>query len=260
MKQTLKGISKGQCDFSGKEKFVLQPNFGWPFRLLAFLIAFAVFFQGPVLVAATITWDPFKLYSSGSLGVSSGGTYGGTFSTLSSGHWLASGSLGSTVVPGTSDIVILNLGSAGYTINLSTGTIASIAGGTVSAGTGLAGTTISFAGSGTLAIGGTGFTVNAGTLSLGTTVLVRLLASQTWSVSTGSQMVVAGTITGTGFDLTKSGSGILTLSGSGGYTGSTYITAGTLSAGTGSLANTGTIVLSGGSLLAVDAKSGALFT
>ena len=84
MKQTLKGISKGQCDFSGEEKFVLQPNFGWPFRLLAFLIAFAVFFQGPVLVAATITWDPFKLYSSGSLGVSSGGTYGGTFSTLSS--------------------------------------------------------------------------------------------------------------------------------------------------------------------------------
>ncbi len=259
MKQTLKGISKSQCDFSREEKFVPQPNFGWPFRLLAFLIAFAVFFQGPVLVAATITWDPFKLYSSGSLGVSSGGTYGGTFSTLSSGHWLASGSLGSTLVPGSSDIVILNLGSANYSISLS-GTIASIAGGTVSAGTGLAGTTISFAGSGTLAIGGTGFTVNAGTLSLGAPVLVRLLASQTWSVSTGSQMVVAGTITGTGFDLTKSGGGILTLSGSGGYTGSTYITAGTLNAGTGSLANTGTIVLSGGSLSAVDVKSGALFT
>ena len=261
MKQTLKGISKSQSDFSGAEKFIPQPNFGWPFRLLAFLIAFAVFFQGPVLVAATITWDPFKLYSSGTVGVSSGTAYSGTFSTLSSGHWLATGStLGSTVVPGTSDVVILNLGSASYSITLSTGTIASIAGGTVSAGSGLAGTTVSFAGSGTLAIGGTGFTVNAGTLSLASSVLVKLLASQTWSVSAGSQMLVAGTITGTGFDLTKSGGGILTLSGSGGYTGSTYITAGTLSAGTGSLANTGTIVLSGGSLSAVDVKSGALFT
>jgi fibronectin-binding autotransporter adhesin len=257
MKQTRKGISQLQEYSLGGEQVTAQKNFSWPFRLLAFLIAFIVFFQGPALVAATITWDPFKIYTSASVG-SGTSTFGGTFTisgiTTPGGHW-ASGTIGSAV-PTINDSVILNLGSSNYSINLLSGTSVSVGSLAVSIGTGAAGTTISLGtfASGTLTVGSLGITVNAGTLSIGSPTKVSLgSSSETWTVNTGSQLIVAGSIVGTGSALTIAGGGLVVFSGSNSYTGGTTLNGGTLSIsgsqnlGAGSLAfNSGSLLLSSG--------------
>ena len=85
-------------------------------------------------------------------------------------------------------------------------------------------------------------------LNLGTGA-VTLNATRTITVNSGN-LTVGGAISGTGFGLTKNGSGTLILSGSNSYSGNTTINAGTLQASvTGALANTTIINLNGGSLL-----------
>jgi fibronectin-binding autotransporter adhesin len=81
-------------------------------------------------------------------------------------------------------------------------------------------------------------------------VPVALGASGSWSVDTSS-LSVSGAITdgGSGFGITKTGSGTLTLTGASTYTGATVINAGTLQVGTGgSLSNTVVTVNAGGAL------------
>src|SRR4029077_18849597 len=63
-------------------------------------------------------------------------------------------------------------------------------------------------------------------LNLGTGA-VTLGASRTVTVN-GSTLTVGGVISGSGFSLTKAGSGTLTLSGANTYTGGTTLNAGTL--------------------------------
>ena len=228
MKQPSEGLHQHHNHLSGEERFTTKTQFGWPFRLLAFFVAFIVFFQGPLLVAATI----------------SAGT----------------SDLGSAVA-GDPSVVNFNLGTSSYNANVLNGSLVSIGGGTLALGTGAQGNTVTIGGAGTLTIGGTGFSVNAGTLALGGSLAVTLLASQSWSVTTGLQMSVAGSISGSA-DLTKKLGGVLTLSGANTYTGSTIVAGGTLNAVAGALANTGTISLSSAlsSLNAADAKSGVTFS
>jgi autotransporter-associated beta strand protein len=57
--------------------------------------------------------------------------------------------------------------------------------------------------------------------------------TNTWSVSSGVTMAVSGILSGSGASFVKNGSGLLTLSGSNTYTGTTTISGGTLSVGNG---------------------------
>ena len=100
-------------------------------------------------------------------------------------------------------------------------------------------------------------TANTAALTFTISESIALGASQTWGVTNGgttgtANLVVSGNISGTGYGITKTGNGTLTLSGNNNtYTGTTTISLGTLS-----LANTGAnnktivgdILINGGAL------------
>ena len=98
-------------------------------------------------------------------------------------------------------------------------------------------------------------------LNMGTGA-VALGASRTVTVN-GGNLTVGGVISGSGFSLTKAGTGTLILGGANSYTGGTTLTVGTLainnsgSGGTTSAIGTGTLTISGGTL---DNRSGFTVT
>ncbi len=110
----------------------------------------------------------------------------------------------------------------------------------------------------TLSLGGavTGLTTGAGAVTIGSAVAnqavnIALGASQTWNIGAGG-MTVNNPIGGSTFGLTKTGSGLLTLTGANTFTGTTTINLGTLNLGggtaSGSINSTIILALGGGSL------------
>jgi autotransporter-associated beta strand protein len=87
--------------------------------------------------------------------------------------------------------------------------------------------TLTLSSSGTAITTGTG-AVTIGSASANQNVNVALGASQTWNVGSGG-LTVTNVVSGTGFGITKSGAGTLTLQGANTYTGATQINAGTVS-------------------------------
>ncbi len=184
-------------------------------------------------------------------GLLSGGTLNAT------GYSLTGGTI-TTVLGGGAALLTVN-GSG--TVNLNTP--ATYGGGTtVNSGTLVLGVTNTLLNTGTVSLTG-------GELSLGGTLqtvgilnldggLLRsgTLVGSDYLLNSGS---VSAILSGAAA-LTKSGSGNVTLSGVNTYSGATQINAGTLTAGTGALANSATLSVSGGSLAAVDFKTGASLT
>lgn len=104
-----------------------------------------------------------------------------------------------------------------------------------------------------------GLTVGTGAVTIGSVtanqgVLVALGASQTWNVDSGG-LTTRNIISGTGFGITKTGAGTLTLSGASTFTGGTTLSAGSLLVGNASGAGTGTIILNGGTFGASGAQT-----
>ena len=100
---------------------------------------------------------------------------------------------------------------------------------------------------------GAGITVNSGlgavTETIGANVVLG--STQTWTVTdAASTLAVSGTVSGSGSNLTKSGSGTLVLSGTNSYSGSTGVTAGILNIQSGgALAGSSGVTVSGGAAL-----------
>jgi len=115
----------------------------------------------------------------------------------------------------------------------------------------------------TLTLGTGGLTTGTGAVTIGSAtanqnINIALGGSQTWTIGSGG-LTAANVISGTGFDLTKAGTGTLTLSGANTYTGATTINAGILSvssladgasnSGIGASTNVATnLILNGGTL------------
>jgi autotransporter-associated beta strand protein len=96
---------------------------------------------------------------------------------------------------------------------------------------------------------GANLALDVGTITLG--------ASQPWNVGTSRNLAASSVITGSGFGLTKTGAGTLTLSGANTYTGTTTMSAGTLklSGGNNRLLSAGTVSFTGTSTLYLDGVS-----
>jgi fibronectin-binding autotransporter adhesin len=232
---------------------------------------------GTLILAGANTYTGNTTINAGTLQLGNGGTSG---SLSTSSNITVNGTLAfnrsNDVVQGTdfkSSVVISGTGSL---VQMGTGNLTLNAANTYSGGTTLnSGTLVinnaSAIGSGTFSInGGTLNNTSGSTITLSTnnaqswngdfaftgtndlnlgTGAVTLNATRTITVNSGN-LTVGGTISGTGFGLTKNGTGTLILSGSNSYTGNTTINAGTLQASvTGALGNTTIINLNGGSLL-----------
>lgn len=114
----------------------------------------------------------------------------------------------------------------------------------------------------TLSIGSGGVTVasgGSGSVTFDSSLPVALTANQSWTVGGTSVLTAAGGISGSGFGITKAGSGTLTLSGGNGFSGAVTISGGVLqvssvhnggiNSGLGASSSTATnLVLNGGTL------------
>jgi autotransporter-associated beta strand protein len=91
--------------------------------------------------------------------------------------------------------------------------------------------------------------IDASALSSGTTTitgLVALTSNQSWSLGSGASLTSSAVVSGTGFGITKTGAGTLTLAGANTYTGGTTVTEGTLLLGNAAGAGAGMVTLNGG--------------
>ncbi|MCX6920859.1 MAG: autotransporter-associated beta strand repeat-containing protein [Verrucomicrobia bacterium] len=103
---------------------------------------------------------------------------------------------------------------------------------------------------GTLKLGVSGIDIQTNASSTVTTISAPLTlgANQTWNVTdAGQSLSVSGGLDGSGFSLTKSGAGTVTVSTVASYTGATVVNAGTLSL-VGGNANTSSVTINGGTL------------
>lgn len=162
--------------------------------------------------AASLSWD-----QTGSGGL--GGT--GTWDTTTINWWNGASDEAWSDTTGTTDIATFagtpgtvtlgtNLGALGLVFNTTGYTIAT--------------------GTNTLTLGSNG--IDASGLSSGTTTIsgnLALGANQTWNVGSGATLAASAIVSGTGFGITKSGAGTVTLQGANTYTGATTINAGTVS-------------------------------
>lgn len=86
-----------------------------------------------------------------------------------------------------------------------------------------------------LTVGASGINVQANAAAATISSSVVLGAAQTWSNSSTNALTVGGIVSGSGFNLTKGGSGTLVLTGANSYTGSTSVSGGTLQLGNGTI-------------------------
>ncbi|MGC3992466.1 MAG: autotransporter-associated beta strand repeat-containing protein [Chthoniobacteraceae bacterium] len=190
--------------------------------------------------AATYSWD-----ASLTPATASGGT--GTWD-LSTANW-SNGTTDQAWTDTTGSSDIASLGGTAGTVTL----------GTSLGANGLVFTTTGYTiatGANTLTLGSSG--IDASALSSGTTTLtglIALAASQSWNVGSGAVLTSSAVISGTGYSITKTGSGTLTLSGADTFTGGVNLNAGTLLLGNAAGAGTGTLTLNGGTLGATGALS-----
>lgn len=128
------------------------------------------------------------------------------------------------------------------------------AAGTITLGEAITAGSLTFQTNGyTLALGGFTLNLNSGiTANEGATISgagsIVFGANNTWSVASDKTLTVSSNIGASAFSLTKTGAGILSLTGTNSYTGGTSINAGTLSFANGSLGTTGAITMGGGTL------------
>lgn len=87
---------------------------------------------------------------------------------------------------------------------------------------------------------------------------IALVANSTITVNPGSTAQIADVISGTGFVLTKNGSGLLTLTGANTYTGGTTISAGTLKVASGGSLGPGGVTVSTGAKLMFEASNSTI--
>jgi len=142
---------------------------------------------------------------------------------------------GSTTPTSADDLTILGPANVAGTLNIN---VAAAAAANTINFTNTAATTLTNTTSGanqtlTLSSSGTAITTGTGAVTIGSAtnlqnVNIALGASQTWNIGSGG-MTVMNVISGTGFGITKSGSGTLTLQGLNTYTGATTVSTGTLS-------------------------------
>lgn len=127
---------------------------------------------------------------------------------------------------------------------------------------------VNIGGSNTLTISGTGATTGininsgAGLTTIGSNLVLGNL-SQNITVNNADGLLISGVVGG-GNGLTKSGTGVLTLTGIETYTGATAVTSGILKIGDGvtpgtSIAASNSVLVSNNSLLAINLKSGEAF-
>lgn len=193
--------------------------------------------------------------TAGAVVLSGGSLSGGTLNAT--GYLLTGGTI-TTVLGGGTALLTVN-GSS--TVNLNAA--ATYGGGTtVNSGTLVLGVTNTLLNTGTVGLTGGELSLGGNLQTIGILNLDGgLLRSGTlngsaYLLNAGS---VSAILSGTAA-LTKAGSGNVTLSGVNTYSGATQINGGTLTAGTGALANSPTLSVSGGSLAAVDFKTGASLT
>jgi len=161
--------------------------------------------------------------------------------TLGGDFGIASGTLNKS---GSGTVTISTANTYAGGTNISEGTLALAASGTLGATTGA----LSLSG-GALDLGGTSQTVGATTLGGAATIGNGTLSVASLSASNAAgNALVSANLTGSG-GVSKSGAGTLTLSGNNSFTGATVINGGTLAlAGSGSLGATSSVTLGGGSL------------
>ncbi len=167
--------------------------------------------------------------------------------------WSATGSWSTAAVPTSSDdLTILGPSNAAgaLTINVDTNGFANSINVTNTAATALTNTTSGA--NKTLTLGTGGLTTGSGAVSIGSAtalqnINIALGGSQTWNVGSGG-LTATNVISGSSFILTKSGAGMLTLSGTNTYSGGTIVNGGTFAFGNNTAAGGGKITLNGGIL------------
>jgi len=169
------------------------------------------------------------------------------------GVWGTNTNWSDSVTPdSTYDLTILGPGNVASTLNINVN--AAAAANSINF-TNTAATTLTNTTSGsnqTLTLGAGGLTTGAGGVTIGSAtanqnINIALGASQTWNVGTGG-LTAHNVISGTGFGITKTGSGTLTLSGANTYSGGTTLNAGTINFSNSASFGTGTITSNGGTL------------
>jgi autotransporter-associated beta strand protein len=180
----------------------------------------------PEARAATKTWD-------GGAGTTAWGT---------ANNWNANG------VPGSADDVLFDNSSVA-TLPTSVSLGGSQAANSLSFSTGDTFSLVDGSGNRTLTLTSGNITRSgSGTQSLAFNTLA-LSASGTWDIGGTGTFTVSSKVTGTGFGITKTGAGLLVLSGANTYTGGTAFNAGTVNAGSsGALGSSGTLSFGGGTL------------
>ncbi len=197
---------------------------------------------GTISLAGTNTYTGTTTISGGSLQIGSGGTTGSlaTASTISVGSGATFGVNRSNAVTQGTDFSGAAISGAGGFVQVGAGETTLNQANTYSGGTTVSNGTLTLVGNGTLGTGG--LTVNGGTANFngltrslaslsgsGGTVNLGTSGTSTLTVGDASNTTYSGVIAGGSTnELTKVGTGTLTLSGTNTYTGATNITAGTL--------------------------------
>jgi autotransporter-associated beta strand protein len=116
----------------------------------------------------------------------------------------------------------------------------------------------------TLTLGVGGLTTGTGAVTIGSTatnqaVNIALAASQSWNIGAGG-LTVTNAISGTGFGITKTGAGILTLAGANTYSGATAISVGTVEfQGASAMSTTTALSMANGTTLSLKSDVDATF-